>query len=81
MGYASVAAANPYGLVALRARKVKYLWSALSILVLASLYVAPLVLVFRQPAIPATVTPLPSLSLPNVAAPILRVPKLHALAP
>src|SRR4051794_8253430 len=80
-GYAAVAAANPYGLTAMRVRGVRYVWALLGVLVLAAMYTAPIVAVFRQPALPGRTTPLPNLAFPNVALPLLRVPKLHALAP
>src|SRR3954447_8397688 len=80
-GYAVVAAANPYGLTAMRVRGVRYVWATLGVLVLAVMYAAPVVAVFRQPALPGRTTPLPNLAFPNVALPILRVPTLHPLAP
>jgi hypothetical protein len=80
-GYAAVAAANPYGFVALRSRGVKYYWAGLGLVVLAAMYAMPIAAVFRQAAIPAPSKPLPNLAIPNVAIPLLRVPKLHALAP
>src|SRR3954452_10905371 len=80
-GYAAVAAANPYGFVALRSRGVKYYWAGLGLVVLVALYAAPIAVVFRQAAIPAPTTPLHNLAVPNFAVPLLRVPKLHAVAP
>ncbi|MDX6473646.1 MAG: hypothetical protein QOK22_2462, partial [Gaiellaceae bacterium] len=77
--YAAVADANPYGLVALRSRGIKYWWAGIGLLVFAVAYVAPVVAAYRQPAAPPKTTPLPALSLPDIAVPLLRVPKLHAL--
>src|SRR4051794_31430850 len=80
-GYAAVAAANPYGFVALRSRGVKYYWAGLGLVVLVALYAAPIAVVFKQAAIPAPAKALPNLAVPNFAVPLLRVPKLHAVAP
>jgi len=80
-GYALVAAANPYGLTAMRRRGVKYWWAGLGLLVLALMYVAPVAAVFRQPAFTAAPTPLPNIAFPNFGVPLLRVPKLHAAPP
>ena len=80
-GYAAVAAANPYGFVALRSRGVKYYWAGLGLVVLVALYAAPIAAVFKQAAIPAPAKALPNLAVPNFSIPLLRVPKLNAVAP
>ncbi len=76
-----MAESNPYGLVALRMRGVKYVWAGVSLLVLAVIYVAPTLAALRQPTIPAAKAALPSLTLPNFSVPLLKVPKVHRLAP
>src|SRR5256885_5276853 len=75
--YASVAAAQPFGLTALRFRGIRYWWAGLGLLVLGAAYIGPVVLAFRQPAAAAPSVPLPALSVPSVAFPLLRTPTLH----
>jgi hypothetical protein len=79
--YAAVAAQQPFGLVALRFRGIKYWWAGLGLAVLVALYAAPIGASFRQPSLPATTTPLPSLTLPAVGFPLFKAAKLHRLAP
>src|SRR5438034_3685377 len=67
--YASVAVAQPYGLVALRFRGIKYWWSGLGLAVLAALYVTPIAAVFRQPALAPPSVRLPALSVPAIGFP------------
>ena len=80
--YAAIARAQPYGLIALRSRGIKYWWTGLGLVVLGLMYVAPLAASFRVPSIGATSKPaLPVLTLPSVPVPVFSVPKVHALAP
>lgn len=81
--YASVAAAQPYGLIAMRRRGVRYWWASLGMVVLVLWYVGPIGVALRQHqfARPAAATPLPALSLPAVTLPQFRVPTVKKLAP
>ena len=79
--YASVAANNPWGIVALRSRGIKYVWSILGLVVLVALYAGPILAAFRTPAFAAPVDSLPALAVPRLPAPLLSKPKLHPLAP
>src|SRR4051812_21873004 len=79
--YAAVARAQPIGLVAMRQRGIHYWWAGLGVLVLVVMYAAPIAGAFRQPKAYAPVAPLPQLSVPAAAFPLLRVPKVHKLAP
>ena len=79
--YASIATVQPYGLIALRSRGIKYWWSGLGLLVLGFMYVAPMAASFRVPAYPTRTTSLPSLSVPAMSFPALGVPALRPQAP
>ena len=79
--YASIATVQPYGLIALRSRGIKYWWSGLGLLVLGFMYVAPMAASFRVPAYPTRTSSLPSLSVPAVPFPAFSVPALRPQAP
>ena len=79
--YAAVAADQPFGLVALRFRGVRYWWAGLGLFVLVALYAAPIGESFRQPSLPAKTTPLPGLSIPAVSFPLFHAPALRRQAP
>ncbi|HEY2543485.1 MAG TPA: hypothetical protein VGH92_10595, partial [Gaiellaceae bacterium] len=80
--YAGVATANPYGIVAVRTRGLKYWWASISIALLGTMYASPLVTALLRPgAFPRSVSTLPAVSIPAVVAPVLRVPTLHSLPP
>jgi hypothetical protein len=79
--YASVAAAQPYGIIALRRRGVRYGWVGVGLAVLGLTYVGPIVAAFRLPAVPSQTAALPALSIPAVGFPRLHVPRVHAVAP
>ena len=72
---------QPYGLNALRVRGVRYWWAALGFTVLVFPSFAAVAVAIRQPAPARAGRPLPTLSLPAVQFPMLRVPKLQRLAP
>ena len=79
--YASLAAEQPLSLTALRFGGVRYWWAGIGTAVLVFLYVGPIAAALRQPAVSGQTTPLANLTMPNVAFPLLRVPKVHRLAP
>ena len=62
-------------------RGVRYWWAGLGLFVLVAMYVGPIVDALRQPGAPAPVASLSQIALPNVGFPLLRVPKVHAIAP
>jgi len=80
-GYAHVAAANPYGLVAMRIRGVRYWWAGAGVLMLFVMYAAPVAAVFRQPSTEAPRMTLPNVAFPSFRIPVLKVPKIHPIAP
>ncbi len=65
----------------MRQRGIHYWWAGLGILVLVVMYAAPIAGAFRQPKAYDPVKPLPQLTVPAAAFPLLRVPKVHRLAP
>src|SRR4051812_5700963 len=80
--YASVAAAQPWGLTALRFRGVRYWWAGLGVLVLGLMYLVPIAAAFRQPAVSTQSSdPLPALEVPSFSFPLFRVPTVHRLKP
>ena len=68
-------------MTALRFRGIRYWWAGIGISVLAFLYVGPIAAALRQPSFVGSTTPLAALTVPNAALPLLRVPKVHRLAP
>ena len=52
----------------------------MGLLVLALMYASPVLATFRTPSLPGSTSPLPALSVPQVAFPQLQVPKVHRLA-
>ncbi len=69
-------------MTALRTRRVKYAWVAVSVFVLAAMYAAPLAGALRLPALSSSSpTALPPLAIPSVTPPLLRVPAVRRLAP
>ena len=78
-----MAAAQPYGLTALRFRGIRYWWAGIGLAVLGLLYVGPIAAALQQPSLPtqtATV-PLPGLSIPAISFPLFKTPNVHAVAP
>ena len=65
----------------MRFRGIRYWWAGIGVAVLVILYAGPLIAALRQPSISGPAAPLTSLTVPSAALPLLRVPKVHPLAP
>src|SRR5262245_41729288 len=74
----AVAVVEPFSLATLRFRGIRCWFAGIGIATLVVVSIDPIASWFRLPAYKA---PLPTLIVPQPSLPLLKVPKLHALAP